>query len=307
MQRATDDITHLYQEFGGKPQNYRELTRTREAERARDRWPLISRVEDLSAGVAVPPVRVGEDAGAEPLRWLAVVPPAQQPPQPQEQPAAERVEPVLAPPQGPAQESAAAGSVLPWLRQPGRRAMPANAMPVPAAPLNSAPAPAPTPQPAVAPMFASLHAAPAPAPAAAAPAHMPEAATATPTPGVARMFAALHERPAPAGAVHEPAHEPAPAPISARAVARAPAWSSPRGGRAQAGVATPAPAPVAQAAAGPALLAGLVPPQPASSFTLAGPSPLARLARPQEQAEPAAAPRAGLQNLFARLLGRQAS
>ena len=34
---------------------------------------------------------------------------------------------------------------------------------------------------------------------------------------------------------------------------------------------------------------------------------LARLARPQEQAEPAAAPRAGLQNLFARLLGRQAS
>lgn len=93
MQRAKDDIAHLYQEFGGKPQNYRELAGTREAERARERWPLISRVEGLSTGGTVPPVRAGEDPTTEPLRWLAGAAAAQT--QVQSQAVPERIEPTL--------------------------------------------------------------------------------------------------------------------------------------------------------------------------------------------------------------------
>ena len=56
-----EDIAHLYKEFGGRPETYRELTRTRNAQQARERWPLISALGDLSAGV--PPVHPGEAPG----------------------------------------------------------------------------------------------------------------------------------------------------------------------------------------------------------------------------------------------------
>ena len=34
-----EDIAHLYKEFGGRPETYRELTRTRNAQQARELLP----------------------------------------------------------------------------------------------------------------------------------------------------------------------------------------------------------------------------------------------------------------------------
>lgn len=68
------DIAHLFQEFGGQPDTYREITRMRAAQQARERWPLISALGDLSAGV--PPVRAGEVAPPQPQEWRAAPPPA---------------------------------------------------------------------------------------------------------------------------------------------------------------------------------------------------------------------------------------
>ncbi len=82
MQRVPDDITHLYEQFGGKPQSYQELTRTREADKARERWPLIARVHEVPADTAVPPVQAGEALPASPLRWQGVPPVTPVPPAP---------------------------------------------------------------------------------------------------------------------------------------------------------------------------------------------------------------------------------
>lgn len=92
MQRS-QDIAHLYQGFGGQPEEYRELTRTREAEQAGARWPLISAVGALSVAEQIPPVQAGEAAEPSQQVWhvmrpavQTVVPPA--PIAPTESPAA---------------------------------------------------------------------------------------------------------------------------------------------------------------------------------------------------------------------------
>lgn len=69
-----EDIAHLYKDFGGRPETYRELTRTRNAQQARERWPLISALGDLSAGV--PPVHPGEAPETAPQEWHAAQRPA---------------------------------------------------------------------------------------------------------------------------------------------------------------------------------------------------------------------------------------
>lgn len=291
MQRATDDVTHLYQEFGGKPKNYREFTRAREAERARGRWPLLSRVEDLSSTLAVPPVQAGEDVSAEPLRWLAVVPAAQQPePAVPEsaQPTAER-QPAGAEPES--VKSDRNPAILPWLRQPGVRASTART-----APTSAPPAPSVV-KAQVAPMFAALHKNPGPV--AAAPAEVVAPAPALP-PGVAPMFASLYQRTSSAQAPAARAVSAALAPVPSHG--RAPAWKTPQ--PAQPSEAPLAPPPWTRAAqpAAPDVSVGPAP------FTLQGRSPLARLGQPQTEPKPAPARRtSGLQNLFARLIGHGAS
>jgi len=159
MQRPTDDIAHLYQEFGGKPQSYRELARSQATGQARDRWPLISRVEDLSAGVSVPPVRAGEDTTAEPPRWLAAAPAVQPPPHVQ---ATERIEPTLTARALQTEHAPDAEAVSPWPEQAGASA-PAAREEAHAPEPKLAPSPHPPtpvaavgPTPASSPMFASL-------------------------------------------------------------------------------------------------------------------------------------------------------
>ncbi|WP_369333157.1 cellulose biosynthesis protein BcsP [Melaminivora alkalimesophila] len=56
-------MVHLFREFGGRPQSYQELGRARKVEQARERWPLLSRLQDSPTDAQVPPVR----QGAEPL------------------------------------------------------------------------------------------------------------------------------------------------------------------------------------------------------------------------------------------------
>lgn len=311
MQRATDDIAHLYQEFGGKPQNYRELTRTREAERARERWPLISRLEDLPVGAPVPPVRTGEDTGAEPLRLedTAAAPVAAAAPAQRAQPEAERIEPTLTPQEEPT-PAANEAPTLSWLRQPAPAKAQAAQMPAPAqapprhqpvepapfrvaaapvaaaapapasrftAPVVATPAAAPVaPQATVAPMFAALHG---------------EAQSDTP-PAPARMFAPLRAQPTAPAEVRPQA----PAPVAA---ARSAAWRSPPAPASSSGAVQDPPAALPRPAArasGPEPLA------------LQGQSPLSRLgqAQPQPADTPAKRP-GGLQSLFARLLGRDDS
>lgn len=146
-----EDIAHLYQEFGGRPETYREITRTRAAQQARERWPLISALEELSAGV--PPVRQDEASGAPPHAWHApqrAVPPA--PPARTELPGGP-VEPTgplpdAAPAVKPAVSGASASPSLLW----GRAALPPAAAapvaaPAPAAPVAAAPAPPPAAAP----------------------------------------------------------------------------------------------------------------------------------------------------------------
>ena len=313
MQRATDDIAHLYHEFGGKPQNYRELTRTREAERARERWPLISRLEDLPAGAPVPPVRAGEDTGAEPLRLedtaaapaaaAAFAPVHRAQPEPEPEPEPERIEPTLAPHRlVPGVDEAHA---LPWLRQavpaapqaeplPTHASMPPRHRPAEPAPLRVAAASATTAQPVptrafahpaqtpaaqqatVAPMFAALHRG-----------AQPDEA---PVPAPARMFAPLRAQPT------APAEVRPPAPAS-MAAARSAAWRSPPAPASSPGSAQDSPAALPRAAAragGP------------ESLALQGESPLSRLGQAQPAHLPAKRP-GGLQSLFARLLGRDDS
>lgn len=140
-----EDIAHLYQEFGGNAETYREITREREARQARQRWPLISALNDLAAGV--PSVQPGETAGASPQDWHGGRQPA--PPVPA---AAAEPQPVRIEPTGLLHTQAAVAPATP-----------------PAAPLwghASAPAPAPVSASIVYTTAAPLPAAPAPAPAA---------------------------------------------------------------------------------------------------------------------------------------------
>ena len=141
-----EDVVHLYKEFGGQPESYRELARTRDATQARERWPLISALGDLSATAAagVPPVQANEDPVRLERAWHAALQPV--PPVARAEPAIESVEP-----RGPLPEPVPAVSLA--------RSTPVSHLPAPPAPmagLVSAPAPvAPAPVPASPPAPAS--------------------------------------------------------------------------------------------------------------------------------------------------------
>lgn len=181
-----EDIVHLYQEFGGRPDTYRELTRTRDAQQARERWPLISALGDLSAGV--PPVRPGEAPGMAPQEWHAAQRPAPLAPLPK--PTRGPVEPT-----GPLHAAMPATPVAAPVTPPappmwGQAASPAPvAMPAPEIqmqPLVPPPAPAQPPA-AVAPVAGPALQSPSPLSRLARPAQ-PEAAPST---GLQQVFARL--------------------------------------------------------------------------------------------------------------------
>lgn len=68
--QKTSDIVHLFQEFGGKTESYREIAREQDASQARARWPLISALAETSGTLApVPPVSAGEDASSLGQLW----------------------------------------------------------------------------------------------------------------------------------------------------------------------------------------------------------------------------------------------
>lgn len=68
--QKTSDIAHLFQEFGGKTESYREIAREHDASQARARWPLISALAETSGTLApVPPVSAGEDASSLGQLW----------------------------------------------------------------------------------------------------------------------------------------------------------------------------------------------------------------------------------------------
>ncbi len=229
MQRS-QDIAHLYQGFGGQPEEYRELTRVREAEQAGARWPLISAVGALSVADQIPPVHAGEAAEQSQHAWHVMRPPVQ-----------------TAVPAVPAAPVVQARTES-WMD--ARLSPQALAPQMPAASL-----PQPSPQPSWA------------EPAAVAPAW---------------------SSPAPVGGAM-----PAPPPLMAAAVPPAPAafW----------GAAPPVqPPPIA-----PTPPAAPVPPVNMVQGVNAGgvfdrPSPLTRLAQPTAKPAPSSA---GLQQVFARLLG----
>ncbi len=54
-----NDIAALFQQFGGAPDTYREITRQEQSQEARARWPLLSQIDGARTD-AVPPVRVHE-------------------------------------------------------------------------------------------------------------------------------------------------------------------------------------------------------------------------------------------------------
>lgn len=298
MQQAPDDITQLYREFGGRPQGYRELNRAREAERARERWPLISRLEDMPSAAAVPPVQAGENSHEAPRRWGVVAVPVAT--------ATHQQQPLPSTPAVASQAPAAARAAampLPWLRQP-EASIPARA-PVKA---NIGSQIEPTLEqaaaPAVAPMFAALHHPAASRPTLGAPdlqtpgrnggpGSMPASPRVEPPasarPAVVQAPAWLAPAPATAGDELPRAFaslgRPASAPVPAAAVAAA---------------AVPAPAPFASAWNRPAATTSMA--QPAASAGTE--SPLSRLARP---APAPVARQGGLHNLFARFLGRENS
>ena len=54
-----NDIAALFQQFGGAPDTYREITRQEQSQEARARWPLLSQIDGAGTD-AVPPVQADE-------------------------------------------------------------------------------------------------------------------------------------------------------------------------------------------------------------------------------------------------------
>ena len=48
--KPSDDVVNLFQQFGGKAGPYKELARQQEHQLSRDRWPLVTAVQDAVAG-----------------------------------------------------------------------------------------------------------------------------------------------------------------------------------------------------------------------------------------------------------------
>ena len=206
----SDDLSKLFQRFGGKAESYKEIVREDAASQARERWPLLTSVRVDRAAV-VPPVQpaaphghevaspVAGQAGSPAPLWRAALPAGDVPPAAQPAPAAEAPAARIAPaapaaPAAPTVMSAPASAMRPRFRTPEGMAPVASAAmpPLPAAPAAPAavpnPAAAPTPQPA------SIWAPAAPA-AAAAPSAEPARAADT---ELSKVFARLEGRQEPA-------------------------------------------------------------------------------------------------------------
>lgn len=65
--QKTNDVATLFQQFGGAPSTYREITRQQQSQEASTRWPLLSQIQNVSADV-VPPVQAHEQLPATAAR-----------------------------------------------------------------------------------------------------------------------------------------------------------------------------------------------------------------------------------------------
>jgi len=184
----SDDLSKLFERFGGKAEAYQEIVRDDEAAQARERWPLLSSVR-VDRAAAVPPVQPAgapaQDGAAAAPFWRA----------PAEPPVA-AVEKVISKPPVPAP----AAAMEPRFRTPGGTPPPAraaDAAPAVAAPLQP-PAWEPAPPPAPpAPLLSSI-------PSISSVPFAPSAPAASPAPAagteLSRIFARLEGRPEPAPA-----------------------------------------------------------------------------------------------------------
>lgn len=114
----SDDLSKLFQRFGGKVESYKEIVREDAATQARERWPLLTSVRVDRAAV-VPPVQPAaphahdvagtpEAPSAPPAPlWRAALPAGELPP------AAQAV-----PPAAPAAPGATASAMMPRFRTP---------------------------------------------------------------------------------------------------------------------------------------------------------------------------------------------
>ncbi|MCZ2496866.1 hypothetical protein GN316_08865 [Xylophilus sp. Kf1] len=57
---SSDDIANLYRQFGGAPENYKELGRDNVVRQSRERWPLLADVRAQDAARQIASVRAGE-------------------------------------------------------------------------------------------------------------------------------------------------------------------------------------------------------------------------------------------------------
>ncbi|WP_416051343.1 cellulose biosynthesis protein BcsP [Cupriavidus basilensis] len=190
----SDDLSKLFQRFGGKAESYKEIVREDAATQARERWPLLTSVRVDRAAVvppvqpAAPPAHDVAGTVAEPAAplWRAALPAGELPPAAEPARAAEAPAAQVAPP--------AASAMRPRFRTPEGMA-----------PVASASMPRSTPEVAAAPpqpaAVANPVAAPEPEPARiwspAAPAAAAEPARAADT-ELSKVFARLEGRQEPA-------------------------------------------------------------------------------------------------------------
>ena len=80
-----NDIAALFQQFGGAPDTYQEITRQQQSQEARARWPLLSQIDGAGTDV-VPPVWAHERlpaAGVQQQPFPAPLTPSRAPAVPQ--------------------------------------------------------------------------------------------------------------------------------------------------------------------------------------------------------------------------------
>ena len=81
--QKTNDIATLFQQFGGSPDSYQEISRQQHSQAARTRWPLLAKIDGVGPEV-IPPVQNHERLPAQgvPLQSAAPPPPPPPPPAP---------------------------------------------------------------------------------------------------------------------------------------------------------------------------------------------------------------------------------
>ena len=72
--QKTNDIATLFQQFGGSPDSYQEISRQQHAQGARTRWPLLSKIDGVGPD-AIPPVQSQERLPAQGARLQNPQPP----------------------------------------------------------------------------------------------------------------------------------------------------------------------------------------------------------------------------------------